>query len=352
MMLVLAFMSLAVSAFGQETLQGRFQPIAYDYSSWGRPGMEANTLQLPDSDEPFGAQTEMWILENSVTCEAGNQSGGSCYRFGNDSAFVSGYGIGYRTWLGMSKHYVIEQFSPYTWHVATDPSPWRTTLYAGEPPLGPVGTSGDEEDCRDDETWDEDLEKCIPIDSPILIPLTQSQAIRLTSPLTGVSFDIDGDGTIERVAWTEAGTRVAFLAIDQNGNGRIDSGKELLGNHTVVGVGDGFGALQALNMQLNGGRREAIIDEVTPLYAKLLLWEDVNHNGFSEAAELQPASNVVSGIGLGIKLHHRRDGHGNFFKFQGFAHIRTEPGRNLPQSPRESKERVIRIYDVFLKVQR
>ena len=49
-------------------------------------------------------------------------------------------------------------------------------------------------------------------------------------------FDIDGDGVPEQISWTEADSDVAFLALDRDGDGRITSGKELFGNHTLPGV--------------------------------------------------------------------------------------------------------------------
>jgi hypothetical protein len=54
----------------------------------------------------------------------------------------------------------------------------------------------------------------------------------LTSAADGVRFDIDADGTKERIAWTRQGTNVAFLAVDRDGNGVIDSGAELFGDST------------------------------------------------------------------------------------------------------------------------
>jgi hypothetical protein len=108
-------------------------------------------------------------------------------------------------------------------------------------------------------TWDYDMESW-PCNSPIIIATGKNQANRLTSPEDGVNFDFNGDGVVERAAWTMAGDDIAFLAIDKNGNGLIDSGRELFGNLTAPGAENGFAALQTLNLALNGNVRVGMID--------------------------------------------------------------------------------------------
>ncbi len=75
------------------------------------------------------------------------------------------------------------------------------------------------------------------------------------------SFDLDADGAKERVATLGAGS--AYLALDRNANGAIDSGAELFGPTT----GSGFGELAALDGDGNGW-----IDEGDAAYARLRLW--------------------------------------------------------------------------------
>jgi hypothetical protein len=75
------------------------------------------------------------------------------------------------------------------------------------------------------------------------------------------SFDLDGDGQLDSLPTFASGS--GYLALDLNGNGRIDSGKELFGPQT----GNGFSELAKLDSDGNGW-----IDEGDPVFAKLAVW--------------------------------------------------------------------------------
>jgi hypothetical protein len=180
------------------------------------------------------------------------------------------------------------------------------------------------------------------VGSALLVPLHASP-VELTSAADGVLFDIDGDGYPDHVPWTPADSRVAFLAYDANGNGTIDSGKELFGNNTVAGRPNGFAALHALA----GGGGSITVDN--PFFSRLLLWVDRNHNGFSEASELQPASDYMGSIGLGYTRAQPRDGDGNQSRYRGWATVKG-PKKFYDMTSKEMKERTIHIYDVFFAV--
>ncbi|HUF67506.1 MAG TPA: hypothetical protein VMM79_02555 [Longimicrobiales bacterium] len=161
--------------------------------------------------------------------------------------------------------------------------------------------------------------------SPIIIDAARD-GYRLTSVDDGVWFDLNADGTPELVSWTRAGSDDAFLAMDRNGNGRIDDGSELFGNHTPARAdrsegttSNGFEALKYLESPSYGRSvPDGQIDARDAAFAKLLLWRDLNHNGISEPEELQPLADAdVVAIGTAYRNIGRRDRFGNEFRQMG-----------------------------------
>ena len=179
----------------------------------------------------------------------------------------------------------------------------------------------------------------------LIVSTNPHSSYTLTSADRGVAFDVDADGNLDQVAWTEAGTDVAFLALDRNGDGRISTGQELIGDRTVPGVRVGVNALAQLAE--HPGTWGAV-DSDNPLFARLRLWTDANHNGVSEDDELRPAGGELAAIGLGYTPHRRLDGHGNQSRYRGFVHLRTEPGRNRALTPEDDRIRRRYIYEVCL----
>jgi hypothetical protein len=157
--------------------------------------------------------------------------------------------------------------------------------------------------------------------SPILIDLGNG-GFNLTGPEEGVRFDLDRNGTAERRAWTRAGSRIAFLVLDRNENGRIDDGGELFGSGTDQPLIEGVNGFNALSVFDTNGDR--VITSADPIFGSLKLWIDLNHDGISQPDELEPlAPSPIQSISLNYREARRRDSHGNVFRYRARVEART-----------------------------
>ena len=145
----------------------------------------------------------------------------------------------------------------------------------------------------------------------------------MTSAQDGVLFDFDATGTPVKLSWTAAGTDDAWLALDRNGNGRIDDGTELFGNVTPQpkpkpkGQKNGFEALKVYDQTANGGNGDGWIDHRDSVFTRLLVWQDSNHNGVSERRELSSFSESgITAISLDYQESKWVDAYGNQFRFR------------------------------------
>lgn len=93
-----------------------------------------------------------------------------------------------------------------------------------------------------------------------------------------IYFDVDNDGFREQTGWISKNE--AILAIDKNGNGKIDDQSEMFGSTEKTG----FEELKELDSNSDG-----IIDVKDKDFSKIRVWQDLNENGVTDEGELKTA---------------------------------------------------------------
>ncbi|MBK7003297.1 MAG: hypothetical protein IPH35_26275 [Rhodoferax sp.] len=144
------------------------------------------------------------------------------------------------------------------------------------------------------------------------------------SVVAPIYFDQDGDGIKTASGWVGAGE--ALVVRDINGNGQIDSGRELFGDSTILTTGaqagqkasNGFAALADLDSN-NDGKFDASDTE----FANVKLWKDANQDALSQPDELYSfAALGVQSINLVATPANTNLGGGNTQAFSG-SFVRT-----------------------------
>lgn len=150
--------------------------------------------------------------------------------------------------------------------------------------------------------------------SPIALDLN-GDGITTTSVTAGTHFDHDGNGFAEQTGWVNA--QDGILVRDLNGNGTIDTGRELFGSETLLANGqkaaNGYAALAELDTNLDGQ-----IDQQDAAYTTLKIWKDANGDGYSSADELYTLADAgVQSIATGYTAANQTDANGNTVKQTG-----------------------------------
>lgn len=118
--------------------------------------------------------------------------------------------------------------------------------------------------------------------SPIAIDLDGNGLTTTNYLFKHVLFDLDGNATLDQTAWLSP--EDAFLAIDLNGDGQINSGGELFGGAIR---GEGYAKLAAYDTNQDG-----VLSSADDAFDQLLVWRDANSDGVTDDGELLSLSEV------------------------------------------------------------
>jgi len=184
---------------------------------------------------------------------------------------------------------------------------------------------------------------CLPVHEPVEIPKEncpvlldlQQDGFHLSGPTPAVSFDIDADGSLDRISWTSFGSDDAFLCWDRNQNGVIENGSELFGYATPLWSGRpakiGYRALAELDQSRMGGNGDGKVDAHDRLFSELCAWIDRNRNGISEPPEMFSLDQVgVVSLRYDYEVLHLVDPFGNRFRYRSEVSMRAPAGPERP----------------------
>ena len=118
--------------------------------------------------------------------------------------------------------------------------------------------------------------------TPLALDL-DGDGLEVTTVQDGVLFDYDNDGELEQTSWVKSDD--ALLAQDRNGDGIINDRGELFGD--MFGFQHGFAHLGDLDS--NGDGQITSADEQ---WETLIVWQDVNQDGISDANEMYSLDDV------------------------------------------------------------
>lgn len=207
--------------------------------------------------------------------------------------------------------------------------------------------------------------------SPVVIS-TKHGEFKFSNPdMHCVTFDLRADGKPDCYSWPTPNSGVGFLVLDRDGDGVIENGAELFGDHTPQinhpnpNNPNGFLALAEYDLPQFGGNGDTVIDDQDNVWPHLKIWidehcyEDPGRVCVSRKSELHDLKEFgIESIDLEYGPGNKTDRWGNDFRFSTNLNAdKDDPATdNLEHLPPGHKHRYHyqrskdgrKAYDVFL----
>ncbi|MBF0400894.1 MAG: FG-GAP repeat protein [Magnetococcales bacterium] len=156
-----------------------------------------------------------------------------------------------------------------------------------------------------------------PGSDPLVLDLN-GDGIHLTAPGTDVRFDMNGDGILDSTGWI--GAQDGLLVFDRDGDGHIQSIREVISEWSTPNVGSSLEALATWDSDHNGW-----MDANDAAFHQLRVWVDQDQNGISNLQELHTLTQLgVTALGLTLDRNGATLMQGN--RVNGFAQVVYEDG--------------------------
>jgi hypothetical protein len=154
--------------------------------------------------------------------------------------------------------------------------------------------------------------------TPLVMDMN-GDGINLLAQEAGVMFDMNNDGVQDHTTWVSQDD--GLLAIDLNNDGIINNQSELFGNNETVS--DGFANLEQYDSNGDG-----VINVADDVFSKLLVWQDANSDGISQAEEMYSLFDLgVIGINLNATLTNQQVADGLITHVSSFQYADGSEGK-------------------------
>ena len=168
----------------------------------------------------------------------------------------------------------------------------------------------------------------------LLIIDLEGDGLHLTDAAYPVRFDVDGRGVPEALTWTAHLRNDGFLWWDEDADGAVDGGAELLGSAFRLGgeTVTAFSPLARWDRPEAGGNDDGAFSPLDAAWSRLRVWIDRDHDGAAGPDEVQGLDGWgIERIRLEVHTGGRLDGNLNrllrHVEFEGGEAIRPGAGR-------------------------